>query len=126
MYPPRKLRDMPIGEQSAVRKYFAYCVYGMPHLCTKCGRKKSQLLVVYLNPDLISVERHNITVVCRECFSKMPGHEGYRGGAPQVKVDDETKQKIRDGCREGKSVKKLMDEFDLGRRVITRILNEVY
>jgi len=119
----RKLSDMNPVQQSAVRQYYTWIVHKFPRICQKCGVYHG-LLAVYKDPRIISVERHDLMVVCRDCFSKQMIPDGKRGGKKNTPVDDATKEHIVQQYRDGVPITVIMKETGHGRRVINRIISE--
>ncbi len=117
-----KLSDMSAMQQSAVRNYFAFVQYRMDRLCHECGKREEQLLVTYRNPDLISIDRQNLWVLCRKCYSNSPAMKEILGKKKEIPED--IADMIRASHEEGKTVTSLMSEFSLSRDVIKRVLSE--
>lgn len=109
-------------QQSAVRIYFAFVQYRMDRLCHMCGKREDQLLVTYRDPGLSSIDRANLWVLCRKCYSNTPAMKDILG--KKKEIPEEIASLIRQGSSEGKTVTALMAEFSLSRDVIKRVLAE--
>lgn len=119
-----KLSDMTKMQQSAVRNYFSYVLYRNERKCMHCGSIEEPLLVVYKDPTLVSIDRQNLDVVCRKCYSNQPHVLNKIFG--KRNPDSDLVLAIEQDLADGLPHRRIMNKHNISRYMLNRIVKHDY